>query len=132
MTEFLADDMDRSLGRLVDLQLGLSLAPDAVDYLLRLPPEPDVAIPPGTSLRELYDLLGHQMLLLGEPGAGKTTFLLDLARSLLDDAWGSPRERVPVVFRLPSWAIDQLPIEDWLGGGVGPPDRGEAGGGRRR
>jgi hypothetical protein len=50
----------------------------------------------------IYDATGL-MLILGEPGSGKTTTLLDLARTLLDRAGYDIRERVPVVVNLSSW-----------------------------
>lgn len=107
-------ELDRSLGRLADMQLGFALEPGAVDYVLRRPDEPDQQAAPGTPIHELYDRLGHQLLLLGEPGAGKTTLLFELARSLLDQARRSPEARVPVVFELPSWPVDRRPLDVWL------------------
>jgi hypothetical protein len=112
--DWTATELDRSLGRLADMQLGFALDPEAVDYVLRRPDEPDQPVEQGTPIRDLYERLGHQLLLLGEPGAGKTTLLFELARSLLDDARRSREARVPVVFRLPSWAVDRRPLDEWL------------------
>jgi hypothetical protein len=114
MREWTATELDRSLGRLADMQLGFAMDPEAVDYVLRRPNEPDQPIERGTPVRALYERLGHQLLLLGEPGAGKTTLLFELARSLLEDAQRSREARVPVVFRLPSWAVDRRPLDAWL------------------
>ncbi len=50
----------------------------------------------------IYDATGL-LLILGEPGSGKTTTLLDLARTLLDRAEDDIKERVPVVLNLSSW-----------------------------
>ena len=52
---------------------------------------------------------GRSLLILGEPGAGKTTTLLTLARYLLDRAESG---RLPVIFNLSSWLNE--PIEQWL------------------
>jgi flagellar biosynthesis GTPase FlhF len=50
----------------------------------------------------IYDGTGL-LLILGEPGSGKTTTLLDLARTLLERAKDDIKERVPVVVNLSSW-----------------------------
>jgi TIR domain/NACHT domain len=60
----------------------------------------------------IYDATGL-MLILGEPGGGKTTTLLDLARTLLERAKDNVKERIPVVVNLSSWKKKQ-PLEDWI------------------
>ncbi len=45
----------------------------------------------------IYDATGL-LLILGEPGSGKTTTLLDLARTLLERAKDDIKERVPIQF----------------------------------
>jgi len=54
------------------------------------------------------------LLILGEPGAGKSTTLLDLTRTLLDRAEKDIRERVPVVLNLSSWK--KQPLVEWMSG----------------
>jgi eukaryotic-like serine/threonine-protein kinase len=60
----------------------------------------------------IYDATGL-LLILGEPGSGKTTTLLDLARILLERARNEIKERVSVVLNLSSWKKKQ-PIEEWI------------------
>jgi hypothetical protein len=55
------------------------------------------------------------LLILGEPGSGKTTSLLDLARTLLDRAGDDIKERVPIVLNLSSWKKRQ-PLAEWMSG----------------
>jgi hypothetical protein len=60
-----------------------------------------------------YDATGL-LLVLGEPGSGKSTTLLDLARTLLERAGKDIRERVPVVLNLSSWK--KQPLVEWMSG----------------
>jgi TIR domain len=55
------------------------------------------------------------LLILGEPGSGKTTTLLDLARALLERARDDIKERVPIVLNLSSWKKKQ-PLTEWISG----------------
>jgi predicted NACHT family NTPase len=60
----------------------------------------------------IYDATGL-LLILGAPGSGKTTTLLDLARTLLERARDDIRERIPIVVNLSSWNKKQ-PLSDWI------------------
>jgi hypothetical protein len=60
----------------------------------------------------IYDVTGL-LLILGEPGSGKTTTLLDLARTLLERAKDDIKERVPIVLNLSSWKKKQ-PLAEWI------------------
>lgn len=64
------------------------------------------------NITTLFDATGL-LLILGEPGSGKTTTLLELAEELIARAKNDPRERVPVVLNLSSWDQTQL-LEDWI------------------
>jgi hypothetical protein len=69
----------QSLQGAVQLELGLVSRPaavqNAVSLSLRLPDQPEQALPPHTSISEAYELAQHELLILGEPGAGKSTLL---------------------------------------------------------
>ncbi|WP_420629257.1 NACHT domain-containing protein [Candidatus Leptofilum sp.] len=54
------------------------------------------------------------LLILGEPGSGKTMTLLQLAESLLNDAEQDATLLTPVVLNLSSWANEQKSLVDWL------------------
>ena len=62
----------------------------------------------------IYEATGL-LLILGEPGSGKTTTLLELARTLLERARDDIKERVPVVLNLSSWKKKQ-PLAEWISG----------------
>ena len=67
-------------------------------------------------LLEVFTLpeLSQQLLILGEPGSGKTIMLLELAQSLLQRAKTDESEPVPVLIDLSSWKDIEQPIFDWL------------------
>ena len=66
------------------------------------------------NVSEIYDATGL-LLILGEPGSGKTITLLDLARTLLERARGDIRERVPVVLNFANWKKKQS-LAEWISG----------------
>ncbi|MEL6438484.1 MAG: NACHT domain-containing protein [Cyanobacteria bacterium J06621_8] len=51
--------------------------------------------------------------MLGDPGAGKTTELICLAKDLIERAINDETAAIPIIFELSSWKED-LSIEDWL------------------
>ncbi|WP_407892415.1 NACHT domain-containing protein [Scytonema sp. NUACC26] len=57
---------------------------------------------------------GRSLLILGEPGSGKTTTLLELARDLLQEAELDINQPIPVVFNLSAWVNENITIADWL------------------
>lgn len=57
---------------------------------------------------------GRTLLILGEPGTGKTISLLKLAERLIKKTEADFSLPIPVVFNLSSWAIKRQNISDWL------------------
>ncbi len=99
------------------IALGKQVKPDAVDH----PWKRVLAIggiskdlPPEKPILEIFDELGRTLLILGEPGSGKTTTMLELAKGLVKEAKLDFEVPVPVIFNLSSWAIKRKPLEEWL------------------
>jgi DNA polymerase III delta prime subunit len=72
--------------------------------------------PQGTaSLGEIFLGVGRALLILGDPGAGKTIALLKLARSLVERARTDPAktEPVPLILPLGSWSPHSQGLRDW-------------------
>jgi serine/threonine protein kinase len=77
--------------------------------------KPERTLPQGTPIVMIFDQLGtgRSLLILGEPGAGKTTTLLQLARELISRAELDTDHLIPVVLNLSSWT-DKQRIADWV------------------
>lgn len=67
-----------------------------------------------SDIMNVYDEMGGTVLILGEPGSGKTFLLLELARTLLRRADKNERDPIPVVLDLSSWAQKHLPLTQWM------------------
>ena len=112
--------LERSLQNQIMIELGLEERPDAVDQpwnmVLQTPNEEPTPLPQGTKVIDLFDDIGEgrTLLILGEPGSGKTTTLLELTRDLIARAEQNIHHLIPVVFNLSSWVFKKQKIEDWL------------------
>jgi predicted NACHT family NTPase len=110
--------LEKSLNNEVRLSLGLQEQPDAVRNPLALiihePRHASRQLPRSTQISTVFDDFGRALLILGAPGAGKTTMLLELLRDLLDQAEKDERAAIPVMFNLSSWAGKRKPLADWL------------------
>jgi predicted NACHT family NTPase len=73
-------------------------------------------LPPGMTIAQVFDLpeVEQQLLILGEPGSGKTTTLLELTQALVERALEDINDPIPVLFNLSSWKDPQQKIFDWL------------------
>jgi hypothetical protein len=76
---------------------------------------------PATTLEATQSLLPilkrsdvqDRLLILGEPGAGKTTELVALAYDLLVQAEQYEYSPIPIIFELSAWQ-ENIPIEQWI------------------
>lgn len=57
---------------------------------------------------------GRALLILGAPGSGKTITLLELCRPLLERAEADPRQPIPVVLNLSTWAQERKSLAEWI------------------
>ncbi len=83
--------------------------------------------PPGTRVIQKFDELGQggTMLILGEPGSGKTTTLLELARDLLERAQQDANTDLPLVLHLAAWNRSDRKKSGWscFGGSKSEPQK---------
>jgi NACHT domain-containing protein len=111
-------ELSGSLYEQARIELGLAERPTAVDNPLRAVVRrsdgSDHALEPGQPAARVYRQLGNQMLILGEPGVGKTTLLMELVDQLLGESEAVTDQPLPVVFHLSTWAIERRPLATWL------------------
>ncbi|NET54878.1 MAG: protein kinase [Symploca sp. SIO2E6] len=112
--------LETSLRGRVLIELGLEERINAVESPWGLVWEssqtPQQPLPPGTRLLDKFEELGvgRTLLILGEPGSGKTTTLLELTRDLIEQTQSHLSQPIPVVFNLSSWSGQQPTITKWL------------------
>lgn len=109
--------LKKSLHNEVLIELGMETKPDAVehpwDMVMQMPNKEPQQAAQGTTMLELFDQANGSLLILGEPGSGKTTMLLELARLAIKRAEQNPMQPIPVIFNLSSWTPKQT-IAEWL------------------
>lgn len=70
---------------------------------------------PIETLQEGMARFKERLLLLGEPGAGKTVSLMAAARDAVVKRLNDPKAPLPVVLRCAEWQSDPpLPLRDWV------------------
>ena len=112
--------LEKSLHNQVLIELGLEERPDAIinswNAVLETGESSPQPLPQGKKIIDVFDKIGagRTLLILGEPGSGKTTTLLELTRDLIACAQQDTKQLIPVVFNLSSWAKKRQKIEDWL------------------
>ena len=109
--------LENSLHDAAMIDLGMKPESGAVanpwDTLIRTPAGDETLT--DESIVQVFDRLNGKLLILGDPGSGKTTTLLTLAHDLLYRAELDDHHPIPVVFNLSSWSEKQPPITEMAG-----------------
>lgn len=110
--------LEKSLYTQAMIELGLEKRLDAVKQPLsdlEVSEESRQNLPMGTGAIDVFNQMGEgrTLLILGEPGAGKTITLLKLTQNLIGRTEVNLHRPIPVVLNLSSWK-SKLQIADWL------------------
>ncbi len=71
-------------------------------------------LPPDADIAAIFKDSRDALLILGAPGSGKTITLIELCEPLLEQAEADPRQPVPVILNLSTWAQRKEPLEEWI------------------
>ncbi|MCB8975838.1 MAG: NACHT domain-containing protein [Ardenticatenaceae bacterium] len=109
--------LENTLNSTIPIDLSKEYRPNLVHYPWEMVVQrPDVErnlLIPDKRIEDVFDEANQSLLIVGGPGSGKTTVLLELAQTLLARAKQNPDLPVPVVFNLSSWLSDK-PVAEWL------------------
>lgn len=109
--------LEKSVHHELLIELGKTDQAGAVDYPWDAVIETEAGQKPlarATSILDIFEAHGQALLILGDPGSGKTITLLELARESADLCAQDPMRPVPVVLNLSSWTERKLALDDWL------------------
>jgi len=110
--------LEQSVHGAVVFELGLQERADLVahpwDIVLQTSGQCKRPIPRSTKVVSIFNAMNQALLILGAPGSGKTTMLLELARDAIARAEKDTELPIPVVLNLSSWTDKGQSISDWL------------------
>ncbi len=110
--------LEKSLHNHLLIELGMESRPEMVDHpwaaLVELSEQQAASLPQRKPIAEVFEESGKALLILGDPGSGKTISLLELARDLLDRAQADPAQPIPVVLNLSTWSQRHPDFDDWV------------------
>ena len=99
--------LEQSLYSAVMLELGKEYRADTVerpwDMVLEMSELPGRIVSKDAGMLDILDRMSGSLLVLGEPGAGKTFTLLELARDAITRAQADPTQPIPVILNLSFW-----------------------------
>lgn len=101
------------------LELSLVETPDEVENITSFvqyqPNQIEQAFPANTSsIVHAYEQAARKLLILGEPGAGKSMLLYQLGSYLVEQAKQDEILPMPVLLPLSSWAVKRPALQDWI------------------
>ena len=100
----------------LDLESRPQLVVRSWDIEIKIGIKDSELLPKGTSILDVFNRedIGGRLLILGDPGSGKTIAQLELAKALLNEyVYADPEFPIPVLFHLASWSNNSS-LYDWL------------------
>lgn len=118
------EEVQSRLNQSLHSEVLINLGRESQSYQVRRPwdaeiiigTKPNESLPPNSSILGIFEQPGivGKLLILGKPGSGKTTTLLDLSQALVEKAESDPNYPIPVLFDLSDWKSTQQEMKDWL------------------
>ncbi|WP_438482564.1 NACHT domain-containing protein [Oleiharenicola lentus] len=102
--------LHQTLTEVSQFEIGFQSAPQAILHHIDFGQH---SLPDHLSIGQTFQKVGSELLILGAPGSGKTTMLLQLAEHLLAEASEDPKQPVPLVLPLNSWRPHES-IAAWI------------------
>jgi predicted NACHT family NTPase len=67
-------------------------------------------------IQAIFKQANGRLLILGEPGTGKTNLLMELAEGLIAEARRDEKRPIPIVFSLPRWTLGgrERTLAEWM------------------
>ncbi len=115
-----ASRLKQSLHQRVSILLDKEEAPNQVNPSwaidVKIGSHQSFPLPTETTIIDIYDRedINGRLLILGAPGSGKTTTLLQLAQVLANRASEDIEQPIPVLLNLSSWKDDNQSIKNWI------------------
>lgn len=112
--------LEKSLHGRLRIELDLEERLDAIAHpwgmVWETPEQLTRKLDPGTRIIDVFERMGMggALLILGEPGSGKTTSLLEFAEDRIAHAEQDIDMPIPVVFNLSTWRGGRQTLFDWL------------------
>jgi serine/threonine protein kinase len=110
--------LENSLHGAALIELGMQQKSGTVenpwDTMLRTTDGHEERLPDDIRILDIFERMNGKLLILGDPGGGKTTSLLTLARDLLQRAEMDEHHPLPIIFNLSSWGESRTTLEQWL------------------
>ena len=110
--------LERSVHEASMLELRIEPATGAVEHpwarVLEVPGQPVSPLGAEQPIGAIFAQTGRALLILGEPGSGKTMTLLELARDLIQRFETDPTQAAPVVLNLSTWSNRRHSLPTWI------------------
>jgi len=84
------------------------------DLEVKVGKRPIFQLPAKVNIMQVFDRMKGKLLILGNPGGGKTTTLVELARRLVIRAEKEENRLIPVLLDFSTWQNNNREISDWL------------------